>query len=227
MNAEGTHGHGSEVAPIPSPKRVELGSHGLAFVRQSLARGLMLSRELDAAADWTLGSVYTIVPDLTPLEVSRDLGRSRVMPEAWGTEQLVTCVGRAVSEPKRTLVVAENQMARASDPSLAADSETVFTSGEDVYEYVASITRDHITRLVRLVDASYQLNLFVFTPEPEVSLPSRGDAMSLHDLIHLSRWVRLIAVRAFDGEGFVYWEPSPAAGGATPDTCSCGFPAHP
>lgn len=184
-------------------QRVDLGAEGISRVSSALSGGLTLARLVLEGTDLSAGRAYTMVPRGTPRSRLFRWEEGGLMSSAQGLKALSAELRPLLKSPAAVLV-AEDAMARPDDESLKEQSDAHFTYGEEVYEYrVAPADRDGIRSCLRIADACYTLNAVLAAG---VGPPAAGVSKD-----YLQRGVdgtRLVATRAYDGEGFVLWRPT-------------------
>jgi hypothetical protein len=103
-----------------------------------------------------------------------------------------------------SLIVAESPIVQPGDPEVADWPVQTFHLSTDLYVFVTrSPTVDKLTLMLRTVDTPHD-GTIVVTRQPSAGSfePSHVDQ---NDLAAMATQARLVAVRAYDGDGYVIW----------------------
>jgi hypothetical protein len=148
-----------------------------------------------------------LLPEGTSPDLVTRFEQGGVAPGGVATIALARIIEPTLYGSSTRVFVAENALAKRTDPTLEAEPVKRFSLGEELYEYVRAVGagRDQIASVLRLADAGYSLNAIVSTIPTSSVLPEhRGDAgIEIIDQMALN--VELVAARAYDGEGYVVW----------------------
>lgn len=183
--------------------RHDLGSTGDRWLRQSLAQGKTLSAQLSNRIELQQGTAFTLVPPETDESRIRRWEEGGLVSSVAALDRLVQFLRPRLQEPQLYLV-AENAVARPTDPVLRESEGNRFFVGEEVYEFVGPGAKaEDIRACLRRADAGFSLNAVVaaLTRAPRQNEEPEFFRETLDQ-------PEIVVVRAYDGESFVVWERS-------------------
>ena len=186
---------------------VSVGQQGVEYVELAFEHGLSLAHAVLRSVDLPAGDCLALVPS--------DIGEGIVPDFAHGglgqSRATVSGLASLVAERLRVdggAFIAENAMARSSDPVRPDDPAARFSFDEEVYEYALAeqATVSRLASLIQLADAGYSMNAVLSTAHVGGELPERLAPIDSEKLRRVAAGAVLLVARAFDGEGFVLWE---------------------
>lgn len=186
---------------------VDLGDAGCAYVRSQLATDKALTNRLLSSVDFDSGRATTTVPAGTPRERLERWNQSILHPtSSLGLRPMAREIG-ALEPTSELVLVAEDYNRRPSSPSVLAEPTGRFIHGDEVYEYCTDLSdEDRVIATLHRADWDWVLNAVVSRARPP---RDHEDGWYLDDL---AANVQLVLVRAYDGEGFVVWQPNGGGG---------------
>jgi len=210
-------------------KEIKLGDEGRDFLRGHLADGNTLSRCLLEYCDLNVGEVVTHLPgDINAKEAKRfstggkhkdfrpAVRRILVDGKTWMTMEekpdTVAHLAGLIREflgKDRTLCIFEAAQCSPTDPWLRPDDERIRTLDDEVYFALGkndAADEGKITGTIRDAYSDWHF-VCVMSSLPEEDLLSiRGKILTEGDVKVMAERAEKIAVRAYDGEGFVVWD---------------------
>lgn len=206
-------------------KTWDLGEEGLRYLRNQLSHGMGLSQRLLRCVIERRGHTVTFVPDSVSEARARDLftggllqaRKASVHRDGMRIDDLPNLDGALVSVMSAmfqshadAVVIFEHPLSRLSDPWLENVRSQLIFSDERVY-FVASPTvplstletamsesRTTPEWVGAMVSLTSDIREMLRRPSARVEVDSIADAVD-------DVW--LIAAGAYDGEGFILWEP--------------------
>jgi hypothetical protein len=150
------------------------------------------------AFEWSIQSASRVAP------TARDSNSKAVGYEIL-TPALASSIRKYLRERSEHVCIFEDQIARPSDGRLLRSQTTVTTFGESVYHVLSppDIYTDRIDRTVDVVSRPYPPLIGVMT---KCLASVFGPPLTHEMLVDLADNAALIAVGAYDGEGFLLWD---------------------
>jgi hypothetical protein len=210
----------------------ELKKHELDFdktidyFKQNLTSGNTLSEELINLNDFNLGSFFTLLPEEANIERVYKFDLAGILPQNPRMEYLVSEkksffsitptiqdeVGNFIlkisSENKRLSCVFEEMLKSPTSPWLDffKKNNLLLTHQNEVYYILRrqSFKLDFIIKCLEAIGFAIWHSLFVLTEENLSDVVD--DHLSLEKLKAICLSAKLIAIGAYDGEGYVFWE---------------------
>jgi hypothetical protein len=177
--------------------KVDLGEAGTEYLRKRLSEGLSLSRAVLRELNVRQGDVVTYAPPEIPQSALSNFDQGGVMGAERSQDHIERVLGEAMSSHEQNVLVAENRLAKRDDPVLRRRRVRTFIFGDETYHWTSA--RTEIDAVLRSA-ASHWLTCFVTSIEHEL-----GASPSAKDLQWLATKVELLAISAYDEEGYVVW----------------------
>jgi hypothetical protein len=194
-------------------QRQDLGSFGVEYVRSSLEAGRSLSKEVGGTVDLSSGIVVTNLPTRL-INLSPQTFRSGGVASARVSEGLVEARIRQYLVAGHDVLIGENLLASCSDLWIRKRPVGVICYVNEVYHLGRRDGADS-TSIAGALRAAH------LVPDGQVSIVTTWKEElptawphPVFDLRPLAASVKAIIVSAFDGEGYVVWEPEQATSAA-------------
>lgn len=189
---------------------IELGAAGQHHVKDHLMTGGTLAKFLLGQVELDEGVTSALVPPGTSIDRACRFDEGGLMASSQSYTEAGVLISSLLAAATNDMVfVAENAMARVGDPDVELERWR-FALGSEVCEYRtgAHSTPTDVRDALVTANASYTLNGFVL-PLPRTKRLPEFCATADQSLLEDFGRPRLVLVRAYDGEGFVFWMPNP------------------
>ncbi len=186
---------------------VSVGQQGAEYLHSAFEGGLSLAQEVLRSVDISEGACVSLVPGGARDDLVDDFARGGLGPTGVAVAGLATVV-----EERQTVgggvFIAENAMAKPSDPTSPEDPAARFSFGEEVYEYSRAVEASvgRLEALIQHADAGYSMNAVLSTSDVARELPEHLGSIDSERLRRLAAGAVMLVARAYDGEGFVLWQ---------------------
>jgi hypothetical protein len=178
---------------------IDLGLVGASWIRTSLQDGLSLSRAFLDRRGQELDHALTIAPrDVGAEEAIGSLSKAQLLPLAESERRLTQIL---MEGPASTLLIVEDDLARADDPSLEHVQNRVLYLGKEVYHVFEVIDDPGVVGPALRSGSGFPTNAFVVPPSAPLS-PYELQTSSLEAIVDHALFV---IVMGFDGGGYVFW----------------------
>jgi hypothetical protein len=198
----------ARLADVPqSLHRVPLGSVAVPYLESSFSDGKTLSHLVLKSIDLTAGAVFTFLPPGSDARALRNFETGGLMKASGSEDAAVATIGEELRVRKSAIFVAEHALARCSDPGIQAKLAKWFCYQDEVYFWIAdSGVSDRDVRQVLRNGRSWLNTGFVCSVASVGEVQAGLENPTLQTLKDLAQGVVLILARAYDGEGYIFWQ---------------------
>jgi hypothetical protein len=179
------------------------------YLQSSVSDGKTLSRLVLKSVDLTIGEVFTFLPSGADSQAMRNFEAGGVTMASGSEDLAVATIGEQLRAAASAIFVAEHALARCSDPGIQAKLAKWFCYQDEVYYWMADsgVSGGDVRQVLR--NGRSWLNTGFVCSVASVSEVQDGlKNPTLQTLKDLAQCVVLILVRAYDGEGYIFWQKS-------------------
>jgi hypothetical protein len=179
------------------------------YLRSSLSDGNSLSQLVLKSLDLSIGEVSTFLPPGADSQASQNFDTGGLLKSSDSEKVAVATIAEQLQVPRSTTFVAEHALARCTDPGVQANLAKWFCYQNEVYYWIADASvSDGDVRQVLRNGRSWLNTGFVCSVRSVGEVQDELTNPTLRTLNDLAQGVVLILVRAYDGEGYIFWRKS-------------------
>ena len=211
---------------------LELGIEAIMYIRECLADGNTLAKNLLASLDLSAGNVTTSLPKDANIEQAKTNFNWAVLPEAPESElvhytmedgrkatmkpkyeedsQTVQAIQEYLQGELENLCVFENSIAEACDPQIYIRNKAskLWTFENEVYHILVGgkISEVRIRKAIKEASNAWPLFIGALTSFPgQRNDYSQKKVLNTNDLEVLAKRTQKLIIGAYDGEGYLIW----------------------